>query len=101
MYFIYGCIEYFVVGHGGDEGRAQNGRNALLKSITWFTIALLVYGVISLIGWLGSLPERVQEQSSGVGVPRPIGSGSGDGNVNVNRSDALLGVPNVPRGNDE
>lgn len=95
MYFIYGVIEYFIVGLGGDEGRAQNGREALLKSISWFVLALIVYGVIAFLGWLGSLSAQVGEPE--IGQPRS----SGDAGVNFNRSDALLGVPNVPRGNDE
>ena len=92
MFFIYGCIEYFIVGLGGDEGRAAHGRDLLLRSINWFVVALLVYGIIAFLGWIGT----VSNSASGSLSP---GIESNNG-VNINRSEGLLGVPNTPKGND-
>jgi hypothetical protein len=90
IYLVYGSIEYFVVGLGGDEGRAQNGRNLLLKSISWFTLAILVYAAIAFFGWLGSLAVSTLDEAGG----------KSSGDVNINRNEEILTVPNVPRGNE-
>ena len=98
MYFVYGCIEYFVVGLGGDEERAQNGRNAFLRSINWFVVALLVYGVISTLAWLSGFPNPVtdtgREEEPRV---RPGDEGGEGGGLDVKREQNVLPVPNVPQ----
>ena len=93
MNFIYGCIEYYVAGRaGGDEGRATNGRLYLLRSLSWFFVGLLVYCVITFFGWLSSGAWR---DSINDGAPR------GDFGVDLDERQNTLGVPNVPRRNDE
>ncbi len=87
FYFVYGIIEYFIIGQGGDEGRAQKGRELFLKSIGWFVVALLVCLAVVLLGWLSTLTwDRT------VTVP-----GAPQGGANVGRDDAVLPVPDVPR----
>lgn len=86
FYFVYGAVEYFIIGKGGDEGRAQHGRELFLKSIAWFVIALLVYSLVAFFGWLSTFTLNTN-------VPRP---GAPQGGVNVEREDAVLPVPNVP-----
>ena len=93
MNFIYGCIEYYVAGRaGGDEGRATNGRLYLLRSLSWSFVGLLVYCVITFFGWLSSGAWR---DSINDGAPR------GDFGVDLDERQNTLGVPNVPRRNDE
>ena len=85
FYFIYACIEYFIIGKGGDEGRAEHGRELFLKSIAWFVLGLLIYAITALFGWISTFSFEPLE---GPGVPR--------GGVDVDREDAVLPVPNVP-----
>ena len=85
FYFIYGAIEYFIIGKGGDEGRAEHGREQFLKSIAWLVLAILVYTITALFGWISTFSFNSLE---GPGVPR--------GGVEVDREDAVLTVPNVP-----
>ena len=90
MYFIYGCIEYFIIGKGGDESRAQHGRVLLLKSISWFAIALLVYLAIAFLGWIGFMVVNTDLQPART---------SGDADVKIDRRSGTLDVPNAPSGN--
>lgn len=85
LYFLYGCIEYFIIGKGGDEERSQHGRELFLKSIAWLSLALLLFAIVALIGWLGTLSFTA-----------PTSPTSPQGGVNVNQNDRLLEVPNVP-----
>lgn len=84
VHFIYGVIEYYIIGKGGDEGRAQHGREILLKSITWFLLAILVHLVVLLLGWLGTI-----SLSGNLNAP-PRDSGG------VERNESIFRVPNVP-----
>lgn len=85
FYFVYACIEYFIIGQGGDEGRAQHGRVLFLKSIAWFFLALLIHLVTLLVVWIASLSIMSSGNNS-----YPSGGGG------FNRQDAVLEVPNVP-----
>ena len=85
LYFLYGCIEYFIIGKGGDEERSQHGRELFLKSIAWFAMALLLFAMVAFIGWLGTLSFTA-----------PSGPTPPQGGVDVNQEDRLLEVPNVP-----
>lgn len=87
FYFFFGVIEYFIVGKGGDEGRSEKGRQQFLKSIGWLVIALIAYGIVSVVGWLASLSF-----SGTAPVPR--------GGIDVRQDDAVLEVPDIPRRND-
>ncbi len=84
MYFIYGCVEYFIIGPG-DPGRAQRGREMLLKAISWFVISLVAYLLVVGIAWLGNL-----SLSGGSVAPEA------DGGAKVDKNEAILQVPNVP-----
>lgn len=86
IYFIQGIIYYFIL-----DGEQQHGRVNFLKSISWFVVALLVYSVVALFGWLGS---RASSLSA------PTTSGDADSGVEINRTQGILGVPNAPREND-
>ena len=90
LFFVYGCIEYFIIGLGGDEGRAQHGKELLLRSISWFVIAIFVYLAIVFLGYIGTLAKETTNSL------RPDG-GAG---VELRRESKSLGVPNAPRGND-
>ncbi len=85
FYFVYGVIEYFIIGAGGDEERAEHGRELFLKSIAWFVLALLVFAFVSMLGWLSTL-------SFSPGASGP----SGGAGVDVGRDQEILEVPNVP-----
>jgi uncharacterized membrane protein len=85
FYFLYGCIEYFIIGKGGDEERSQHGRELFLKSIAWFFLSLLLYLLVIFVGWLTSL------SLTGVINPGPSGGG-----VDVNQDSRVLPIPNVP-----
>lgn len=85
LYFLYGCIEYFIIGKSGDEERSQHGRELFLKSIAWFTLALLLFAAVAFVGWLGTFSFTA-----------PTYSTPPQGGVNVNQGDRLLEVPNVP-----
>lgn len=88
LFFIYGCIEYFIIGLGGDEERAQHGRELLLRSISWFVVAIIVYIIIASLGWLGSFAK---DSGGSLQTPRA--------GVNVEQNERTLTVPNVPREN--
>lgn len=87
FYFLYGIIEYFIIGKGGDEERSQHGRELFLKSISWFILSLLLFAFVSFVGWLGSVVLTTLEGSTV----------DGGGGVNVDREEVFLPVPNVPR----
>jgi len=84
IYFIYGFIEYFLIGKHGDEERMQNGREILLKACAWFFLGLIIYGVIAAAQWLSA------------GFAAKVDSG-GDIQIEHQKNDSYLPVPNVPR----
>lgn len=84
FYFVYGIIEYFLIGKGGDEGRMQNGRELFLKAIAWFVIAMIAHVIVLAIGWIATLGPFSPS------VPR------GDGGVEIKENTNVLEVPNVP-----
>lgn len=86
LYFLYGCIEYFIVGKGGDEGRAQHGRELFLKSIAWFTISLIAFAIVAFVGWISTFSFQPN-----LNPPTPVGGGA-----NVEQNKSVLPVPNVP-----
>lgn len=90
LFFVYGCIEYFIIGLGGDEGRAEHGRELLLRSISWFVVAIIVYIIVASLGSLGSLVKNASDSGF---TPR-----SG---VSIERESGTLTVPNAPRVNEE
>lgn len=83
LYFLYGAIEYFIVGKGGDEGRAQHGRELFLKSIGWFALGLVAHLVVVLLSWLGTISLEAPSAPSGGGSVRPEPTG-------------VLEIPNAP-----
>lgn len=85
IHFIYGFIEYYIVGKGADEGRAQHGREILLKAITWLSIAILAQLVLILLTWIStlSLPDIDTE------TPHTNSNG-------IEKKESILKVPNVP-----
>ena len=92
VYLIYGLINYFIIGeHSHDEGRLTLGRELLIKSCSLFTIALGMYAIIAFLGWAGSVITQ----------GGPSVDSEGDAGARIERSNAVLGVPNVPRENDE
>lgn len=84
FYLLYGFIEYFIIGKGGDEERSQHGRELFLKSIAWFTLSILVYALFLIVTWLGSLSLT------------DISGSDSSGGVDVRQGDRILPVPNVP-----
>src|SRR5690606_20213189 len=86
FYLIYGIIEYFIIGAGGDEERSEHGRELFLKSIAWFVLALLVFALVALIGWISSL------SFSPGGVDGPGFNAGAD----IDQRQGVLEVPNVP-----
>lgn len=87
FFFVYAVIEYVIVGGGGDEGRAEHGRELFLKSIGWFFLGILAHLLVLLLSFLSTISFQSFEA--------PIYTPSGD--VNIERSDAVLEVPDVPR----
>lgn len=87
IYFLYGLIEYFIIGKGGDEGRAEHGRELFLQSIVWFVLALIVFAVVALFGFLST----VTFNPGSVTTPTmPTGG------ANVEERESILEVPNAP-----
>jgi|SRR5690606_18618831 len=86
FYFVYGIIEYFIIGAGGDEERSEHGRELFLKSIAWFVLALLFYALVSMLGWLSNLSFS----------PGAVNGPSGGAGVDLDRDKDVLQVPNVP-----
>ncbi|MCB9818643.1 hypothetical protein H6788_00470 [Candidatus Nomurabacteria bacterium] len=87
IYFIYGLIEYFIIGKGGDESRSEHGRELFLKSIAWFVLALLVYAIVAFFGWISTVsfnPGSVNTPT----MPR--------GGANLEQRESILEVPNTP-----
>jgi hypothetical protein len=84
FYFIYGIVEYFIIGKGGDEGRMQNGRGLFLKAIAWFVIAMIVHVFVLAIGWISTIGTFSPS------TPR------GDADVEIRENPNVLEVPNVP-----
>lgn len=84
FYFLYGFIEYFIIGKGGDEERSQHGRELFLKSIAWFTLSILVYALFIFVTWIGTF------SLTGLSAP---GAGGG---ADVRQDERILPVPNVP-----
>jgi hypothetical protein len=86
FYFVYGCIEYFIIGKGGDEGRMEHGRELFLKSIAWFVLALIIYSLVAVLGWVSTLSFNMGSfDAPGVG-----------GGARVNSDESILEVPNAP-----
>ncbi|MEZ4200640.1 MAG: hypothetical protein R3B69_03595 [Candidatus Paceibacterota bacterium] len=92
LYFIYGIIHYFIV-EGGEHG-LQIGRESFLKAISWFFVALLVYSLVAFFGWMGAHMNELSSEAPQGGINGDVGGG-------INRSEGILGVPNVPRENDQ
>lgn len=84
FYFIYGVVEYFIIGKGGDEGRMQNGRGLFLKAIAWFVIAMIVHVIVLAIGWVAAV------STFSPSAPR------GGADVEIRENPNVLEVPNVP-----
>ena len=84
FYFIYGIVEYFIIGKGGDEGRMQNGRGLFLKAIAWFAIAMITHAIVLALGWISTVG------SFSPSAPR------GDVDVEIRENPNVLEVPNVP-----
>lgn len=82
--FIYGIIEYFIIGEGGDEERAHHGRELFLQAIGWFSTALIFFGIYSAFAW-------ITQFSFDPGQPP-----QGGGGVDFNQNKDVLKVPNVP-----
>jgi|GEM_PF-1703346 len=89
IYFLYGIVEYFIIGEGGDEERAEHGRDLFLKSIVWILLALAVHFLVLLLGWIGTLSLRpdLNSPNSGSGVTPRVNEG-------------ILQVPNAPSRQD-
>lgn len=87
--FVYGVIEYFIIGEGGDEERAEHGRELFVKAASLFIIGMIAFGVLSLFSWIGGV---IKGNDSGGSVSLP--------GVRVEDRQDVLPVPNVPRGND-
>ncbi|MCA9366222.1 hypothetical protein KC722_01445 [Candidatus Kaiserbacteria bacterium] len=89
IYFVYGFITYFIIGHkGGDEGEMQKGRAALAKSFVFLLVAIVVQVAVVFIGYIGSALLE--------GTAR----GSSSNSPSVSEQRDILDVPNVPRTNE-
>lgn len=87
IYFLYGLIEYFIIGKGGDESRSEHGRELFLKSIAWFVLVLLVFAIVAFFGWVST----VKFEPGSVTTPTmPTGG------ANVEERESILEVPNAP-----
>jgi len=80
IYFIYGFIEYFLIGRHGDEERMQNGREILVKSCAWFLLGLIIFGIIVGAEWVS---DNLTAPTDGVQLEHE-------------RDSSYLKVPNVP-----
>ncbi|OGG85705.1 hypothetical protein A2392_02805 [Candidatus Kaiserbacteria bacterium RIFOXYB1_FULL_46_14] len=83
IYFLYGVIEYFIIGSGGDEERAEHGRELFLKSIVWIVLALIAHLLVLLIGWVGTLSFNPDINTPNSGIAPHV-------------QESILQVPNAP-----
>lgn len=75
--FLYGVINYFIIGPGYDEERREMGRQLLLWTLFLFLLGLILYLVAS---WLFDLSQKIDERVD----------------VESERSVNILSVPNAP-----
>lgn len=76
--FVYGIINYYIVGPGYEEDRREQGRQNLLWATLLFLVGLIVFALAS---WLFDLSKELDERLD----------------ADVEREEGLLRVPNVPR----
>lgn len=79
--FVYGIINYYIIGPGFEEGRREQGRQNLLWATLLFFIGLVVF---LLASWLFDFFENLDERVD----------------TDIEREEGLLKVPNVPLGNE-
>lgn len=81
MYLLYGIIEYYIT------DRQDHGRDLFLNSIVWFVLALTVFALVAMLGWVSTIsfnPGSVTTPS----MPT--------GGANVEQRESVLEVPNAP-----
>ena len=86
--FLYGSINYFVIGPG-EEPKREEGRIELLWSFLLFLLGLFLYGIIMGIIWLGAAYLNLVD-----------GDGDGAGRIESGQETRLQRVPDVPVGNN-
>ena len=84
--FIYGYVNSFMLGRG-DIGHPH-----LLRSLMFFTVALICYGILAFILWSFSFYSTFKEEQGNT-PSRP--------GVEVDRGRSLLPTPNAPTGNTQ
>ncbi len=89
--FLYGCINYFVIGPG-EEPKREEGREQLLWSFLLFLLGLAIYGIVMGFIWLGSAYSGLVTNSDL--------DGDGEAGINVREEVRLQRVPDVPTTNN-
>ena len=88
---LYGCLNYFVLGLGGDEDKSEEGRGQLLWAFLLFALGLIAYAFIYGLTWfLAEIQERAQD----------AGTGDSSGSVRIEEETRLQRVPDVPQRNN-
>lgn len=79
--FLYGCINYFVIGPG-EEPTREEGRHQLLWALIAFLLGLAIYAALATLGWIGGWTTSLYSD------------------VNVGEETRLQQVPDVPLENN-
>lgn len=79
IYFVYGCINYFIF-----SGHKQAGRELMLVAITWFGVGFIIFGFFALLNFLLSAVTTTND------------SGDTKIDVTVEKKEKFLPLPNVP-----
>jgi len=59
IWFVYGVINYYIIGPGFEEERRQVGR----ESLVWATVLFLIGLILFLVaGWLLDFTDRLDEE---------------------------------------
>ena len=80
LLFVYGIINYFIIGPGYEEERREIGRQSLLWATFLFALGLVLYGVAS---WLFDVTQTFDDRVD----------------VEVREEQGVLPIPDVPRRN--
>lgn len=78
--FVYGVINYYIIGPGYEEDRREIGRQNLLWATFFFLLGLLVF---SFGSWLFDLTSNFDERVD----------------VDAREEQGVLPIPNVPQRN--
>ena len=79
--FFYSCINYYIIGPG-EEPKREEGRKQMLWAFLIFLIGMVIYGIVAVIIWFGTLTANINSD------------------IEAGEEVRLQRVPDVPRENN-